>query len=88
MKFDNNTFLEWTHILFPFYLRQQSRNQNQPQRAQNNFLADYANNRRKRLKRYFERKVKQIGTIAPLLFFKKRRGWGMSFKSSVKIFAR
>ncbi|WP_456439671.1 hypothetical protein [Caldithrix abyssi] len=28
-------------------LRQQSRNQNQPQRAQSNFLADYANNRKK-----------------------------------------
>ncbi len=39
-------------------------------------------------KDYFERKVKQIGTIAPLLFFKKRRGWGMSFKTSTKIFAR
>ncbi|MHB2150673.1 hypothetical protein ACX8XP_16595 [Calditrichota bacterium LG25] len=28
-------------------LRQPGRNQNQPQRAQSNFLADYANNRRK-----------------------------------------
>ncbi|APF17876.1 hypothetical protein [Caldithrix abyssi] len=33
--------------VFEFNLRQHSRNQNQPQRAQSNFFADYANHRRK-----------------------------------------
>ncbi|APF17185.1 hypothetical protein Cabys_434 [Caldithrix abyssi DSM 13497] len=35
------------HLLEGSIPGQHSRNQNQPQRAQSNFLADYANNRRK-----------------------------------------
>ncbi|APF20061.1 hypothetical protein Cabys_3313 [Caldithrix abyssi DSM 13497] len=34
-------------------LRKHSRNQNQPQRAHSNFLADYANHRRKKSNKLF-----------------------------------
>ncbi len=49
----------------------------QPQRAQSNFLAIIAE---KEYTNYFKTKVKQTGTITPLIFFKEK-GLGDEFKN-------
>ncbi len=50
------------------YQGSKSRNKNN-RNAQSNFLADYANNRRKRINKLFKTKVKHNGTIySPSLF--------------------
>ncbi|MHB2149243.1 hypothetical protein ACX8XP_09315 [Calditrichota bacterium LG25] len=65
-------------LIDEFIPRQPGRNQNQPRRAQSNFLADFAKIRRKRLKNCCKTKTKQISPIYPFLFFKEK-GLGDEF---------
>ncbi len=66
MKFDNNIFLEWTHILFPFYLRQQNRNKKRttkrakkPQSAQRFFHATPSVQRQLTMERQDRKKIER-----------------------------